>query len=82
MILKQSVITFCTECLYKNKDSKEKIGILIGHPISPTAFLCTIMFRECGHKRVAILNPEQISKMTEAYNVTQTEALQKLEKIG
>ena len=71
MIFKLKVKTFCSTC-NANKDSSEKLGHLIGYIINENAYLCTIFFDKCGHKRVAILTPNQIDKMEEAVFEKQT----------
>ena len=73
MIFKNSVKTFCSECLKENQDAQEKRGHLVGYPISEVSYLCTIFFNGCGHKRVAILNPEQIEKITEVKDESQSQ---------
>jgi hypothetical protein len=73
MFFRQEVITFCKTCNERGDYTSRK-GLLYGYPISETAFLCTISFEKCGHKRCAILSPTQITKMQEVIDVQKQKA--------
>ena len=63
MIFKNKVETFCCTCIKEKLDVSRRRGHLVGYPINDISYLCTIFFKSCGHKRVSILNLEQIEKM-------------------